>query len=117
MEQHDPQLGISRFIAINPPVSTGYALRRIDELLAVSSNWTKTEMRYRLTTTAGQLMMKLEQRFRHFDPDDPRLSPEQYHLPLDRDSARYLAGLSMKLSLRDLLFSVHRDTPLEGLPE
>ena len=117
MEQLDPQLGISRFIAIQPPVSTGYALKRIDELVAVSANWSKTELLDRLTGAAGPLMLKLTGRFPHFDPADPRQDPGIYRIPLEKDSARYVVGLSLKLALRELLLSAHRETPLAGLPE
>ena len=117
MEERDPRLGISRFIAIQPPVSTGYALKRIDELVAVSANWTKTELLERLTGAAGPLMMTLGDPRQPFSPANPNLDPESYRVPLEKNSARYVVGLSLKLALRELLLNVHKETPLAGLPE
>ena len=117
LEAHDPQLGIKRFVAIQPPVSTGYALKRIDELVASSANWTKTELLKRLTSTAGSLMLKMTENYPLFDPARKDQLADRYQVPMDRDSARYVVGLSLKLSLRELLLAIHRDTPLPGLPE
>lgn len=117
LETREPRLGIARFVAVNPPVSTGYALKRIDELVATSANWSKTELLKRLTSTAGALMMKMTENYPLFEPELKNQFPERYQVPMDRDSARYVVGLSLKLSLRELLLAIHRETPLPGLPE
>ncbi|MCI5778412.1 MAG: MlaA family lipoprotein [Lentisphaeria bacterium] len=117
MEHRGAQLGVRRFIAVNPPVSTAYALRRIDALVRTSANWNKSELLSRLIDAGGPLMMKLSARYPHFDPDDPGQSAGMYQVPLERDSARYLVGLSLKLSMREMLLAVHKETPLAGFPE
>lgn len=117
MERRGAPLGVRRFIAVNPPVSTAYALRQIDALVRTSANWSKSELLSRLIDTGGPLMMKLSARYPHFDPDDPGQSAGLYQVPLERDSARYLAGLSLKLSMREMLLAVHKETPLAGFPE
>ncbi len=117
MEENSPRLNIRRFIAINPPVSTGFALKRIDSLIEVSSNWSKSEMQKRLIDTAGKIMMKLFVPYPHFDPENPENTPQKYQIPLDKDSAKYVVGLSLKLSMRELLLAAHMENPLPGLPE
>ncbi len=118
MEETFPHLPvIHRFIAINPPVSTGFALQRIDSLIAVSANWSKSEMKKRLIDTAGRIMMKLFTSYEHFDPGNDSHSPQKYQIPLDKDSAKYVVGLSLKLSMRELLLAAHMEKPLAGFPE
>ncbi len=117
VEETSPSLNISRFIAINPPVSTEFAMQRIDALIAVSANWSKSELRERLVDTAGKIMMKLSASYQHFDQYDPTQSPQKYHIKLDKDSAKYVVGLSLKLSMRNLLLAAHMEKPLTGFPE
>lgn len=116
LENREPQLNISRFIAVNPPVSSAYALKQIDALNAVSANWSKSEMRSRLTSAAGNLLMQLAKPGCHFDPEDPKADPRDYQVPLDRDTAHFAVGLSLKLSMREMLLALHRENPFPELP-
>lgn len=109
------KLAISRFIAINPPVSSAYALKQIDALNAVSAGWSKSEMRSRLVTAAGNLMMQFAKPARHFDPANP-VSPRSYQVPLDKETAHFTVGLSLKLAMREMLLAIHRENPLPDLP-
>ncbi|MBR2345752.1 MAG: alpha/beta fold hydrolase [Lentisphaeria bacterium] len=117
MEEREPQLNAVRYIAINPPVSTEYALRQIDQLINVSAKWSKSEMLTRLYDNAGRMFINLSRRYQHFDPAAEAVKPWSYQVPLDKDTARYIVGLSLKLSMRELLLAQHMETPLENFPE
>jgi hypothetical protein len=117
MEEQTPLLNVRRFIAVNPPVSTEYALHRIDELVNISANWNKSDMLARLTDNAGRVFMKMNRRYRHFDPADKDIDPWTYQIPLDKDVAGYVVGLSLKLSMRELLLAQHMEQPLAEFPE
>ena len=116
LESGKKTLGISRFVAVNPPVSSEYALKQIDALNAVSAGWSKSEMRRRLTAAAGKMLMQYAQPAKHFDPANP-VSPRSYQSPLDKDTAHFAVGLSLKLAMREMLLALHREQPLPELPE
>lgn len=114
LESASPQLKIDRFIAINPPVSTRYAMEQIDRLNASSANWSKSELHRRMISAAGNMMLRLSGKFPPFDPDSAAAAPEKYRMPLDEKSAAYIVGLSLKLPMRELLLVNHREKPLAG---
>ena len=117
MESAQNTLEISRFIAINPPVSSEFALNKIDELVSVSANWNKNEMLEKLVDTAGKLMMTLFREHPQYDPDKPLVAQKNYQLPISPEIAKYVVGLSLKMSMREMLLAVHRERALANLPE
>ena len=117
LEENDPQIGVSRFIAVNPPVSLEAALKKIDSLVAGSAGWTKSEMRERLLAVAGQLMLKFMPHYLHVDENSTLEDYRKYMLPVDPVSARVVAGIFLKMSMREMLFAVHRERPLADFPE
>lgn len=117
IEDKDNSLNISRYIAVNPPVSIRYAMNRIDQLVAVSSQWNKTQVRAHLTEAGGNLLMAFARRLPPLNPDIPEVLPEYYQIEILDSVANYVAGLSLKLSLRNMLFAYHRERKLPGLPE
>lgn len=114
LEKISPVVGIERFIAINPPVSLRHALARIDELANSTANWSKTKLLEKLHDTCGKAFVMFARRYRTFDGSKD--SPE-YQVPVDDEAARVIAGLYLRLCLRDILLASHREKPLPGLPE
>ncbi len=117
LEENDPQLNATRFISINPPVSLGSALRQIDRMAAGSAGWTKSEMREKLITIGGTMLLKLMPQYFHLDDDADVEEYRKFMLPITPQDADVVAGIYLKLSLRELLFAVHRERPLPGFPE
>ena len=117
LEERSPMLGISRFIAVNPPVSLKTAMDRFDALVAASAGWSKSEMRERLVAASGELVLKLAGHYPHLADGAPAEKAAEYQLPTDPESAKVIAGILMKISLREMLFAVHRERPLPGYPE
>ena len=114
LEKISPQLNISRFIAINPPVSLRHALTRIDELANASANWSKSKMLQKLTDTTGNAFILFSKRFKTFDG---KAASNDYQINFDPETVNVIAGLYLRLCLRDVLLASHRETPLPGLPE
>ncbi|MBE6358297.1 MAG: hypothetical protein E7057_03505 [Lentisphaerae bacterium] len=117
LEERDPQLNVSRFISLNPPVSLESALKQIDAMVAGSAGWSKEEMREKVISAAGQLMIKLAPHYLHVSDDTPVEEYRKFLLPLSKEDARVIAGIFLKLSMREMLFAVHREQPLAGFPE
>lgn len=117
LEKSGPQLRASRFVAVNPPVSVAHALYAIDKMVAVSAKWDKAEMKKRLISAAGEQMMLASRQYPPFDPANPARPGSYYRQSVDIDTARVMAGLSLKLSLREVLLAAHREKGLPALPE
>ena len=115
MEEVDPQIGVHRFIAVNPPVSIESALKKIDFLVASSAGWSKEKMRENLVSVAGNLLLKLAPHYLHIDENAPVADYRKFMLPVDPECARVVAGIALKISMREMLFAAHREKPLPGL--
>ncbi|MBR2625965.1 MAG: VacJ family lipoprotein [Lentisphaeria bacterium] len=116
MEEKDPVLNPSCFIAVNPPVSLGSALRKIDSLVAGSAGWSKSEMREKLISVAGNMLLKLMPHYLHVDENTPVEKFREFIPPVDEETAKVVAGMFLKLSMREMLFTAHRENPFEGFP-
>ena len=114
LEKIDPQLGIEQFIAVNPPVSLRHAMARIDELADSSANWSKSKMLEKLTDTAGNAFILFSKRFKTFDG---KKDNDDYLINFDNETIKVIAGLYLRLCLRDVLLASHREKALPGLPE
>ena len=86
-------------------------------MVAGSAGWSKEEMREKLISAAGQLMIKFAPHYLHVDDDTPVEEYRKFLLPLSKEDARVIAGIFLKLSMREMLFAVHREQPLAGFPE
>lgn len=116
MEEKDPQLDAARFIAVNPPVSLESALKKIDSLVSGSAGWNKEQMREKVVSVAGNMLLKLMPHYLHVDGDTPVEKYREFMLPVDEETAKVVAGLFLKLSMREMLFAAHRERPFEGFP-
>ncbi|MBO5667638.1 MAG: VacJ family lipoprotein [Lentisphaeria bacterium] len=116
LEALSPQLGVKRFIAVNPPVSLGSAMNKIDSMVAASAGWSKSKMREKLISSAGNLFIKLMPHYLHVDENTALEDYRKFTLPLDPESAEVIAGMYLKMSMREMLLAAHREKPLAGLP-
>jgi len=117
MEERDPVIGVKRFVAINPPVSMETALKKIDSLAASSAGWSKSRMRDTLLRVGGNMFLKLMDHYAHVQDDH---APERFHsfrLPITGEEAQVLAGLYLKMPLREILLAAHKETPFENFAE
>lgn len=114
LEKEYPELGITQFIAINPPVSLRYAMTRIDDLANATANWSKTKMLKTLSDSTGKAFVLFGKRFKTFDG---KQDSTDYNITIDDDVSKVFAGIYLRLCLRDVLLASHREKALSGLPE
>lgn len=117
MEEKEPTLKISRFIALNPPVSLENALETIDSMVASSAGWSKSKMREKLISAAGNMFLKITPHYKHLDDKATPEMSRKFIMPLDPESSRVIAGIFLKLSMREMLIAAHKENPLPGFPE
>lgn len=117
MEEKEPVIGVKRFVAINPPVSMETALKKIDSLAASSAGWSKSRMRETLIRVGGNMFLKLMAQYAHAEDKHTAEELQKFRMPISREEAKVVAGLYLKMSLREILLAAHREKPLEGFPE
>lgn len=117
LEERKKILGVSRFIAVNPPVSLETAMSSIDRMAASSAGWSKSKMREKLIAVAGNLFLKTLDVYPHLKDDAAVKDHRKFIMPVDRESAQVVAGIFLKISMREMLLAAHREEPLPGLPE
>ena len=120
LEQKDPLLGISRFLAINPPVSLEYALDRADQLAGAMRGVPLQEVLDRGIGLVGQFAGASTGALPPYSPDLPQEKKHIYRIQAEPEYADLLAGLYLRSSMRSMLFSAHKargligfDTPVE----
>lgn len=114
LEKDQPELNIKQFIAINPPVSLRHAMNQIDHLANSTANWSKTKMLKTLTDNTGKAFALFSKRFKTFDGIR---DTADYNITIDDEVSKVFVGMSLRLSLRDVLLASHREKALPGLPE
>jgi hypothetical protein len=63
------------------------------------------------------MLLKVMPQYWHLDDDADVEVYRKFMLPITPQDADVVAGIYLKLSLRELLFAVHRERPLDGFPE
>lgn len=107
MEKKDPTLGISRYVALNPPADLQYALSRFDEFTEVSKKWTREECSRQMGDIIMKYMAILAQK--HPTLSSRETATNKHILPFSKEQASFMAGLSFRLTLRELLLSARRN--------
>ena len=109
LERKDPQLGISRYLALNPPADLAWALRKFDTFFERSQEWTRAEFFRRGSDALVKYAYTASKNFPRLDRQLP--SRPIYALAMDRRQAAVLAGFSFRLTLREMLFTAKRNDP------
>ena len=86
-------------------------------MAAASAGWSKSKMRETLITAAGNMLLKLNDRYLHPGKDAGVKSYRKFMLPLEPESAKVAAGLFLKFSMREMLLAAHRENAIKGFPE
>jgi len=98
-EENDNTLGISKYIAINPPIESFYALNQLDKYC---QNWQKTPSDIKLTAaiTAKKVIQVAQT---NYNKDSKGAVVE---LPFTEDEAKLAISYIMKLKLSNLVFTL-----------
>lgn len=112
LEEKNPTLNISRFIAVNPPVSLETALTAIDSMVGSTAGWSKSKMYEKVISAAGNVLIKLAPHYLHIGDKEDVEKYRNFMLPLDPESAKAVAGIFLKLSMREMLMAAHKENPI-----
>ncbi len=105
LENSDPLLPLTGCIAYNPPVDMLTGMNRLDEYFRIGESWSREELLERGVRGAAVYMIAAQ------------IAPEVCGevLPVDRETAGFLIGFSYRMTLTELLMSIHERNPLPGV--
>lgn len=99
-EESDNKLGISNYIAINPPIQIFFALKQIDKY---SQDWKNNPDDIKLRTAlTAQKIIQVSQ----------NISDKTETLPFDDDEAKLAIGFAMKQKLSDVVFTIEHGSSI-----
>ena len=111
-EEKEETLGISRYIAINPPADLLYAVTQFEKLGTVTESWTKEEY-FRNLGGAVVNYLPVAQKKHPFQPvpdsDEPDHLQPDYNIRVTPDQAAAMIALSFRMVLRELMLSNARN--------
>ncbi len=115
LEEKDPQLGIDRFVALNPPADLLTAAENADSLILPAMKWTPEEAWNKILNGAGMQVKIAEKGVPTYDPADP----ETFTRPplVDETTADFFIAMSFRSSLNELLLKAHQEEPFEALKD
>lgn len=101
-EEANNTLGISKYIAINPPIDTFYALNQLDKYIQA---WKKNpeDIRLRAAVTAEKII-KVAQEI-----SDKNIKVKKESLPLNQDEAELAIGFVMKQKLANVVLTIENE--------
>jgi phospholipid-binding lipoprotein MlaA len=128
MEMSEDQLGIDRYVAVNPPVNLKYGLNELDEYYNSIRKWGDDEQQFkRMMNAAGKFMLMIRRKYPWKDYADNKASPgnatvnspaecdNRYKVSLDENEAMALVGYSFKRTLDEIIVSIHHRQNLDIL--
>ena len=121
LEERKNTLGIDRYMAINPPADLIYGMKQLDNYYGTHKQWSKEEIVKHGTIALGK-MMAISKRHYLLHDKDALIVPSRHestHHPLDieRDEARFLVGYSFKMTLQEMMHSMHRRGKLPNIED
>ncbi len=115
LERKNGKTCFSRFVALNPPVSLDYAMDRADKLLSGTSKREFNELRNKFVDAAGNYMLIHGVKYPPYVPGLPGLDPRNYRITIPYSESRVMVGLNLRNSMRELMLSAHKESPLPGI--
>lgn len=96
LENDNPQLKFSRYLAINPPVNLVHSLDKLDEFYDVWAEWPEDKVKERFLDAAAVYLGMINKKF-----------PQNAPLPLTQDQAKLLVGYSFRAILREAIYAIN----------
>ncbi|MBO5959544.1 MAG: hypothetical protein J6Q65_05430, partial [Lentisphaeria bacterium] len=120
MEEQENTLNIRRALLINPPADLGYAMKTLDAGLKDSAQWNADDIRRQIPDTMGDLFLLNSAHIPVITETQPpaveRVAQMAFLVPrFDEKTANYIAAVSLRRGIRDILFRRHRKAPLPGI--
>ena len=114
LEFENEEIGVSRYIAINPPVSLDSAVTAADKLVSSGADMSIDEYKSRFIDAAGRIMAAANMQLKPYSADG-KSNPRSYLINIPEKESSVIVGLNLRSSMRELLLSAHRDMPLDGI--
>lgn len=113
LEEQQNTLGIDRYMVINPPVDLIYGIARLDNYYSSYQHWSEEELVERGTIAIGKMMAVSQKHYLIHDEDDPLIKTDyndetDHPLNIEKDEARFLVGYAFKMTLQEMMHSMHR---------
>lgn len=105
------RIGFDRYIAINPPVDLLGAVREIDKFALAWKQWERDEVFHHAAFAAGKFMRMSRRKHEPFAAPacgSDELLRQSVDLPFNPIEAEVLIGYSFKISLQEVILSIHR---------
>ena len=122
LEAKEPQLKISRYLAVNPPVDLLKSLSQLDAFYRSLDDRSKEEaLGMMLRGVGGYLVAARTPAQLHREgvavprADDPGKAETVDQVPMEELTARVLIGYSFRRSLEDMLVCMHHRAPVPGI--
>ena len=115
LELENGKTSISRFVAINPPVSLNVAMDKADGLLSSAAGKEFSELRGNFVNAAGNYMLIHSVKHPPYTPGLPGVDPRNYRITIPASESEVMVGLNLRNSMRELMLSAHQETPLPGI--
>ncbi len=112
LEEQQNTLGIDRYMAINPPVDLIYGMIRLDNYYNAHKPWSEEELVERGTIALGKMLAISQKHYLLHDDNDPLIKTDyddiDHPLNIEKAEARFLVGYSFKMTLQEMMHSMHR---------
>jgi len=112
LEEQRNTLGIDRYLAINPPVDLIYGMTQLDNYYNIHKQWSENELVEHGTIALGKMMAISKKHYLLHDDDDPviptRYDDKHHPLNIEKDEAKFLVGYAFKMTLQEMMHSMHR---------
>lgn len=100
-EQSENTLNVSRYIAINPPVETFFAINQVDKFAQEWKN-NPEDIKARAAITVEKVLQKTQ------EVSDKNVNNNPTYFPFTDDEAKLILGFCMKQKLYDLVFTIEK---------
>lgn len=114
LEFEDEEIGFSRYVAINPPVSLKNAVKAADTLASKGAGLTDKDIKENFIDAAGRIMAASNLQLPPYAPGGKR-DIRLYRIDIPERESSVLVGLNLRNSMRELLLSAHGEKPLAGI--
>lgn len=119
LEERKNTIGVDRYLAINPPVDLIYGMTQLDNYYNIHHQWTKDELVRRGTVALGKMMALSKKQYARHNDDIPAMlshyEETDHPLNFEKDEAKFLIGYAFKMTLQEMMISMHRRGKLTNL--
>ncbi len=112
LEEQKNTLGIDRYLAINPPVDLIYGIVQLDNYYNSHKHWSEEYLMEHGTIALGKMMAVSKKHYLIHDDDNPLIPTShdttKHPLNIEKDEAQFLVGYAFKMTLQEMMYSMHR---------